>query len=689
MDLASASACAEWSLAHARQRPLALARLLERVARTPACVEDLRTKSDAETRCVQRWYKIAIGTLLGAGEEQAATAMWERAVAVRAEGSSTGILWPSVQQTPTMWISGLRSRPLWECGQWPLVEVLQSRASEILGELAQHQFGAAYPYLSQNGSWENLFLYRGGRWNEEICSAMRLTCRLLIPELPTRPEVPFHSSNNEEVVVFRSRKGAHVGPHCGASNNQINVHLTLAGAGSALLRVGSEQLVLRDGKAICFQDSYSHSVEHEGDMERISLVVRVMHPDISTAAYGGRTDMGDVSDREVAQALGAELQRLRAEYRRLAAEWAPSPPAAPRPRARPRRGPRRQKELLLRSRVGEVAVLSVMPCGVWMSTLRRVRKCTILSQLVSVPYMRVLKISGAKMNCFLATPFGASDVSPAYGVRHVRTEGLVRGPAPLRPGAMWVGCAIGLALRYLLYVAGAGEYLEEHLEVNSPITSHSRLKEGFFLLESGSSPYAGDTCHHPPLLLLLLSPLRDAPALVHLALVAAVDVATALLLRQMAVQYAAARAKAGRPWAEASRKPTPQGESGSVSYAVTAVSGTLEDVVSPAFVGLSYLMSPFTVASSIALSLQNVQHLATCAALCMAGAGRGGFCAGAVALALYVCPWTPVVLIPCCAYLCYAQKNPQAAEDHGYSRSNEGVIIEPGFVWYLFRFVVA
>ncbi|CAK0794049.1 unnamed protein product, partial [Prorocentrum cordatum] len=73
----------------------------------------------------------------------------------------------------------------------------------------------------------------------------------------------------------------------------------------------------------------------------------------------------------------------------------------------------------------------------------------------------------------------------------------------------------------------------------------------------------------------------------------------------------------------------------------------------------------------------------------MAGAGRGGFCAGAVALALYVCPWTPVVLIPCCAYLCYAQKNPQAAEDHGYSRSNEGVIIEPGFVWYLFRFVVA
>jgi len=301
-----------------------VARLLERVARTPACVEDLRTKSDAETRCVQRWYKIAIGTLLGAGEEHAANAMWERAVAVRAEGSSTSIMWPSVQQTPTMWIRGLRSSPLWECSRWPFVQVLQSRASEILGELAQHQFSAAYPYLSQNGSWENLFLYRGGRWNEEICSSMRLTCRILIPELPTRPEVPFHSTNNEEVVIFRSRKGAHVGLHCGASNNQINAHLTLAGAGSATMRIGGQQLVLRDGKAICFQDSYMHAVEHEGDMERISLVVRVMHPDITTAAYGGRTDMGVVSDREVTQGLSSELHQLRAEYRRLAAERPPA-----------------------------------------------------------------------------------------------------------------------------------------------------------------------------------------------------------------------------------------------------------------------------------------------------------------------------------------------------------------------------
>lgn len=54
--------------------------------------------------------------------------------------------------------------------------------------------------------------------------------------------------------------------------------------------------------------------------------------------------------------------------------------------------------------------------------------------------------------------------------------------------------------------ARAPAMLEEHLELNSPITSHlrslafrawgcdMRLKEGLFLLENGVSPYAGDTC---------------------------------------------------------------------------------------------------------------------------------------------------------------------------------------------------
>ena len=34
---------------------------------------------------------------------------------------------------------------------------------------------------------------------------------------------------NEEVVIFRSKRGASVGAHCGSSNGVINLHLTLKG----------------------------------------------------------------------------------------------------------------------------------------------------------------------------------------------------------------------------------------------------------------------------------------------------------------------------------------------------------------------------------------------------------------------------------------------------------------------------
>ena len=58
------------------------------------------------------------------------------------------------------------------------------------------------------------------------------TCRLLLPEIPSKPGLPYVMPNNEEIVLFRSVSGAYVGPHTGAVNNQINIHLTLtAGKG--------------------------------------------------------------------------------------------------------------------------------------------------------------------------------------------------------------------------------------------------------------------------------------------------------------------------------------------------------------------------------------------------------------------------------------------------------------------------
>jgi len=161
---------------------------------------------------------------------------------------------------------------------------------------------------------------------------MPRTCHLLIPEVPTKPALPFLVPNNEEIVLFRSEPGAFVGPHSGAVNNQINIHLTLTGGEGVFLRVGEERRELTAGKALCFQDSFVHSLEHtcedageaavgKGCAERISLVVRVFHPDFTTAHYGNaeRTDVVEnLSEWHGGQAVRSELDRMREQYRRLA-----------------------------------------------------------------------------------------------------------------------------------------------------------------------------------------------------------------------------------------------------------------------------------------------------------------------------------------------------------------------------------
>lgn len=327
MELNRALECADVALSRQGPQAAGVANFVEAAAMHPDCVKELEIKSQAQTRCSQKWYKIAIHALSVVGDDRAAEAMFQRATHLHGISDSARILWPSVSETPTVWIEGLRSQPVWDCSEWPFVSALEKAVPIILAEVLQAgaRFQAAYPYLSQQGTWQDFFLYRGHRWDAELCADLPATCRLLMPELPTRPGVPYAVANNEEVVVFRSRPGAVVGAHSGASNSVVNLHLTLLGGQGTSLHVGGKNLPLRDGAAVCFQDSFSHSVRHGGDgaAERISLVVRTMHPDLTRSVYGvaPATDVvADLAKWDAAEELSREVERLRAEYRKLAHE---------------------------------------------------------------------------------------------------------------------------------------------------------------------------------------------------------------------------------------------------------------------------------------------------------------------------------------------------------------------------------
>ncbi|CAE7347266.1 Rbbp9 [Symbiodinium microadriaticum] len=336
-----ASTYASWAaeLPNSAGNYVVAAAVSESVALLPDCLEELKSKSELQSRCPQKMYKIAIQKLFSMGDAEGAELVWKRARQLF-RGSTrafpqmlpeeeAAIPWPSALQTPTVWVRGLREKSFWDCYQaWPFVRTLEAQAGRILSEAIDvaPKLTRAYPYLFTKGSWQNLFIFRGRTWNTEVCDVMPRTCQLLVPEIPTKPGLPTVVPNNEEIVLFRSVDGAYVGPHSGAVNNQINIHLTLKGGQGAFLNVAGDRRELKAGKAMCFQDSYLHSLEHtcqngsDDCNERLSLVVRVLHPDYDARSFRGTLATeaeGPLDAFSETTALRAELSRLREQYRKL------------------------------------------------------------------------------------------------------------------------------------------------------------------------------------------------------------------------------------------------------------------------------------------------------------------------------------------------------------------------------------
>lgn len=100
--------------------------------------------------------------------------------------------------------------------------------------------------------------------------------------------------------------------------------------------------------------------------------------------------------------------------------------------------------------------------------------------------------------------------------------------------------AVAVGVRVLLVLWGAGEALVRQPEVTTPANTALGTREGLALLQLGVSPYAGDSCHVPPLWLAVSAPVALHPVLCVLPNIIADAVAAAAL-------YAAARALYQRP----------------------------------------------------------------------------------------------------------------------------------------------
>jgi hypothetical protein len=180
----------------------------------------------------------------------------------------------------TVWnCRGLDSKP-WFDEPNPVKETLELNADVIIAEyqnvasrIGTHPDNAS---LTDRGRWTGMFLYAAkGVRNEELCRLCPNTVRI-VEGLPLCTNFGF-------VMFSGLEPHTHIRPHSGSSNLRLRHHLGIdvPEPDKAKLRVGTQWRGWAKGKSMAFDDSFEHEVVHEGDQERIVLVVDVWHPSLT------------------------------------------------------------------------------------------------------------------------------------------------------------------------------------------------------------------------------------------------------------------------------------------------------------------------------------------------------------------------------------------------------------------------
>ena len=84
-----------------------------------------------------------------------------------------------------------------------------------------------------------------------------------------------------DVLFSAHTGGTHLTPHTSIDNLRARCHLGLVIPEDCELIVGGEPRRWQEGRAFCFDDSFTHETWNRSDQRRIVLIVDVWHPDLS------------------------------------------------------------------------------------------------------------------------------------------------------------------------------------------------------------------------------------------------------------------------------------------------------------------------------------------------------------------------------------------------------------------------
>ena len=196
-------------------------------------------------------------------------------------------------QFPRHFIKGLVSQPWWHepAREWRAVQLLEQHAKAIREEVMRvyERTGGfselwdvqsdADASLARVGKWGQINIIRNGQPETRARELLPLTSKLVL----SLPEATSMARGAAKVSVMDP--GTLIRPHSGPTNSRIRIHCGISIPLSCGMAVNGEPpRTWVEGQCTAFDDSFVHSVWHNGTTPRIVLIVDVWHPDLDTAS---------------------------------------------------------------------------------------------------------------------------------------------------------------------------------------------------------------------------------------------------------------------------------------------------------------------------------------------------------------------------------------------------------------------
>merc|ERR550532_173588 len=91
-------------------------------------------------------------------------------------------------------------------------------------------------------------------------------------------------TNDEFVGLFRVKGPGHAYVHT-SQDHRINIHLCLSGCNGSQITVAGQAERYFDGSLFAFEDRADHEIANSWAVDRINLVIGVLHPDFDPVKY--------------------------------------------------------------------------------------------------------------------------------------------------------------------------------------------------------------------------------------------------------------------------------------------------------------------------------------------------------------------------------------------------------------------